>query len=232
MYNKMNFNFFAINDEDYGMRRNALWSTVTGLLLFVGIAAVSKADFQYSVVMPGGGPTGVLPVSASTPIQIFLNSTNAAQIVGAAGIRIQIAGGGAGVPQIVTTPGGVTPGFLNAANGYNGTLLFNSPNSSQLIYDLGNINTVNPFPIGFVGNQLVATVNVNTLGFAGQGPFTFSFTNSQGASFVSAPGVVFHPTTAVGGSFTVVPEPSSIALIGLVGVGVVAARRFRKKSKA
>ncbi|HUP78052.1 MAG TPA: PEP-CTERM sorting domain-containing protein, partial [Pirellula sp.] len=70
--------------------------------------------------------------------------------------------------------------------------------------------------------------------FAGLGPFAFSLSNQGGNSAVIGPGVnpPSYPTVLNGGAFIVaVPEPSSIALLGLVGVGVVAARRFRKKSK-
>ncbi len=238
MYNRTNFNFFANNDdEDHGMRRNALWSIVTGLLLFVGIPAVGKADFQYSIVNPTGGPTGgtfVLAASASTPVQIFLNQNGAGtqpQPIGSLQIRVTIGGGAGGVPQIVTTAGGVTPAGSFVPPLFTGTPIFNAPFSSQMVYDLSSATGTTMAPNT---NQLVATVNLNTLGFAGQGPFNFSLSSVGSSAVLSPTAATYTNTVLSGGTFTVaaVPEPSSIALLGMVGVGVVAARRFRKKSKA
>ena len=220
------------------MRRNALWSTVTGLLLFVGIAAVGKADFQYSIVNPTGGPTGgtfVLPRSASTPVQIFLNSTSAAQTIGSLQFRISIGDGPGANPEPLMV--GITPaGQFGAGSGYTagaGQPQFDpGPLSGyQMIYDLTNTAT----PIGFAGNQLVATVFLNTLAFPTSGPFAFSLTNTSGSTAVTATnGTAYANTGLSGGTFTLaaVPEPTSMALLGMVGIGVFAARRFRKKSKA
>ena len=216
------------------MKRSALLATIVALFMIASIATVGKADFQFSIVNPTGGPTGgtfVLPPSTSTPVQIFLNSTDASQTIGSLKFRISI-GDGAGLalePSIV----GITPGVsFGVGSGYapgGGQPQFDATRS-QLIFDLTNTST----PIGFAGNQLVATVSLNTSAFAGQGPFNFLLSNSFGGSSVTDTiGTSFNNTVLSGGTFSVtaVPEPSSMALLGLVGVGTVALRRFRKKSK-
>ena len=217
------------------MKRSALLATVAALLMIASIATVGKADFQFSIVNPTGGPTGgafVLAPSASTPVQIFLNSTNAAQTIVSLQFRISIGdGAGAALEPVLV---GVSPsGSFGAGSGYvpgGGQPQFDAT-SSQMIFDLANTTSA----IGFVGNQLVATVSLNTSAFAGQGPFNFSLSNVAGSTSVTtALGPAYSNTVLSGGTFTIsaVPEPSSIALLGLVGVGTVALRRFRKKSKA
>ena len=217
------------------MRRNLLFSTVVALLMIASIATLGKADFQFSIVNPIGGPTGglfVLPASASTPVQIFLNSTNAAQTIGSLQFRISIGDGSGPAPEPSLVS--ITPqGPFAAGSGFvpgGGQPQFDATRS-QLIYDLTNTSAA----FGFVGNQLAATVNLNTSAFAGQGPFNFSLSNVAGSTSVTtALGPAYSNTVLSGGTFTIsaVPEPSSIALLGLVGVGTVALRRFRKKSKA
>jgi hypothetical protein len=81
-------------------------------------------------------------------------------------------------------------------------------------------------------NTLYATANLNTTGIA-LGQRTMSFQTTNNRLFVNSPTAGSIPTIAVNATYTIVavPEPGTLAMVGIGLFGVVLATRYRARNR-
>jgi hypothetical protein len=205
----------------------SLISATLCFLCVVASAAAARADviFRVAQTTPASG-TNLLNGNASAGVfSIFISSTTANQSLLGVDFFVELSSpGGQGGVLVAGTNDFLTGNVSNPA-GWVGDP-FAGAGTTSAFY--ANISLGAAFSIG-TSETLLATVTLSTVG-AVDG--TYSVNLSQ---VVAADGAFFEiplsPTSTLSTSYTIaaVPEPTSMALVAVVGLGALVRHRRRAK---
>jgi hypothetical protein len=184
-------------------------------------------------------------VGNSLSVSLFVRATNG-EIMSAIDISTIQLSAGKFVQTSPTSAAGV-PSFGNFSVGTIGSgnltiasyLAFDPVADPTLGFASISYTAVQAFPAATAlapDGGLFASWDIDVTGLSGPTVgLTLAGFSTLDSSFANDPGVSFNGGDGLGNysfSFTAVPEPSSMILLGLAGVGGVAVRRFRKSRVA
>ena len=184
---------------------------VLGFMLAVLMNSSSEAGFLFRAAGPGGFSNSIT-ANVGDSINLFLvEDTNLSFVANGASFLLSPVGSSGFVTPVVST---------------NGFILKSITAPLQFNNAFGSVSSTSLFGVQAVQ---VGSLTLNSFGTAS---FRFGDIDAGNQVAVNAgpsiDGAVF-AASSTAFSITAVPEPSTIALLGLVSVGGLIARRFRRK---
>ena len=180
-----------------------LKTLLAGLLMVVGLNASAATTLTV-----GAGPIELAPEQANQTVDLFLSS-DSNQLIGGTRLRLVVESGGPSV----------TFGSL-AGTVFDGGFVFPDTDGSALGLDVGPSALI-PTPIDGTGQQRLGSLVFDTTGVA-SGTYTLNFT---GTTLNDEQPSAFDFELTGEQSLTVVPEPTSLALLGPVVLALMRRRR-------
>ena len=202
------------------------------LVAIFALVAPAQAGFVFTI----GTVTGLAGNTFDVPVTV--TSTNGTQfgVNGGFNLGIDAAPAGAGLPS----------GIAFNASPISGSIYFANPTLNTAfnvvfgIDGIGNSNSSSGLPLPNNIATTVVNLRFNVAGSVAPGSYAINFSSNALTSVTDSNGTPLtlgsaDGYTLNGGAITVVPEPSSLALAGLVAVcatGYVRRSKFRRKKLA
>ncbi|XZE35111.1 PEP-CTERM sorting domain-containing protein [Pirellulaceae bacterium SH501] len=183
-------------------------------------ASIPQAMAGITFTVGDGSPINLFKDTGNQLIPVYISSNASDSLTG---VDIFFAGVGPGATTFAPIGQVNQPGMFGNASFSGGSFGQFSPGFSNLL-----LNYSAPVSVD-ASNSLIANIviDTNALDFG-----NYAISNAGGGQVLNGVSEVAFSTNGANFSITAVPEPSSLALLGVVGLSGVAYRRFRNRKLA